>query len=325
LSRDHTLKVNRSKTEFEQMKQSYLKALFVSYLTLTLVPQLTIAQVDAKVQHVFPHGTPAYTNITYADDTLKNHLLDIYLPRGAKGNSPLVVWIHGGGWINGDKYAGMDYMQNLLRSLLANGYALASINYRYSTEAVFPAQIRDCNQALEYLYRHAEKYKLDKKRIALMGFSAGGHLASLLALSNNNRITRFSKTSKNLSFNIKAVVDFYGHSDFLAMTRSDASQWDSPKNAVTSLLGASPLHRPDIAKFASPTSYIDKKDPPFLIIHGEKDETVSITQSQLLSSWLTLSKVRNELIIVPGAPHYGKMFDNDNIKNRVLKFLKMYL
>lgn len=145
----------------------------------------------AFVQEIFPKETVTHSNIPYANDTSKKHLLDIYLPEHANGKIPLVVWIHGGAWMVNDKYADMGYMKNTVRSFIESGYALASIDYRFSTEAIFPAQIQDCNQALEYLYQHADEYNIEREKIALIGFSAGGHLASLLGLSNNNDVRDF--------------------------------------------------------------------------------------------------------------------------------------
>src|ERR1043165_8820036 len=113
------------------------------------------AQVPDRVRAWFPDGTVFHHNIPYANDTLKKHLLDIYVPAKAKGPVPLVVWVHGGAWMLNDKYADMGYMKNTIRSLLEKGYALASIDYRHSTTAPFPAQIQDCNQALEFLYANA--------------------------------------------------------------------------------------------------------------------------------------------------------------------------
>ena len=154
---------------------------------------LAIVQVNAqsRVQSIFPAQTVTYSNIPYANDTLKAHLLDIYLPPNAKANTPLIVWVHGGAWMLNDKYADMSYMKQTIKGFIDSGYALASIDYRYSTVAKFPAQIQDCNQALEFLYTHAAQYKFDKKRISLIGFSAGGHLASLMGLSNNQVINDF--------------------------------------------------------------------------------------------------------------------------------------
>ena len=156
-----------------------------------------------------------------------------------------------------------------------------------------------------------------------MGFSAGGHLASLLALSHNNQIASFFAPGAKNSFKVAAVVDFYGPADFLAVVKPE--QDIDSKDAVSILLGASPIERPDLAKLASPATYIDKNDPPFLIIHGEKDQSVPQNQSKLLSSWLTLARVKNELIIVKDAPHYGEMFDEAYTKDKIINFLKTEL
>jgi acetyl esterase/lipase len=92
-----------------------------------------------------------HNNIPYANDTLKKHLLDIYLPPNANNNTPLIVWVHGGAWMLNDKYADMGYMKNTIKAFINNGYALASIDYRHSTTAIFPAQIQDCNQGIGIL------------------------------------------------------------------------------------------------------------------------------------------------------------------------------
>ena len=177
--------------------------------------------------------------------------------------------------------------------------------------------IQDCNQALLFLCENAEKYQLDTSRKALMGFSAGGHLASLQGLSNNNKVTDFFRNNKANTFNIKAVIDYYGPSELTSLRSSE-----DPKAPEGILLGASPVERPDLAKIASPITYIDKNDPPFLIFHGEKDDIVTNRQSKLLSGWLNAVGVKNELIIVPNAPHYGKMFDTEEYRDKVITFLR---
>ncbi|GAB2553774.1 alpha/beta hydrolase [Spirosoma areae] len=295
-------------------------------LCLLLVATASRAQVTNPVNAIFPAGTRFVANVAYAGDTSKKHLLDIYLPAKTGTNPPLVVWVHGGAWMLNDKYADMSYMKNTVRSILEKEYAFASIDYRYSTTARFPAQIQDCNQALEFLYQQAATYGYDRNRIALIGFSAGGHLASLLALSANNSVSDFYVNRKKPSFRIKTVIDFYGPADLLAMMRRDAPLSDTAAaNPESRLLGASPLRRPDLAKIASPVTYVDKNDPPFLIIQGEKDESVPAAQSVLLSSWLTLVQVKNRLIIVPGAPHYGPMFDSDANRQAIFDWLETYL
>jgi len=283
------------------------------------------AQTPSPVQHIFPKGTITFANIPYAGDTLKKHMLDIYLPSNAKKALPLVVWIHGGAWMLNDKYADMSYMQNTVKAFIDSGYALASIDYRYSTTAIFPAQIQDCNEAVEFLYEHAAEYKIDKNRIALIGFSAGGHLASLMALSNNNDVKEFYPAGKKINFKIKCALDFYGPSDLVMLATNPDTSVNNKENPVSILLGAMPVDRPDLAKIASPINYIDKNDPPFLIVQGEKDQSVPNTESKILSSWLTLAGVPNTLIIVPGAPHYGKMYDAEYIRKDIFKYLDKYV
>jgi len=295
-----------------------MRSEIVTMLSLLIVCLNAYGQPD-RVKTIFPKETVFHQNIPYAGDTLKKHLLDLYLPANATGSTPLLVWVHGGAWMMNDKYADMGYMTNTIRTILEKGYALASIDYRHSTTAIFPAQIQDCYQALEFLNVNAAKYKLDKNKIVLIGFSAGGHLASLLALSNNNNVAEFYPSKKKTTFKIKAVLDFYGPSDFLSMTAlSDPNMKGDP---ISTLLGSTPLKRPDISKLASPCTYVDKDDPPFIIVHGEKDESVPYQQSLLLQSYLNLANVKNELIIVKDAPHFGVMFDTDEVRTKLFNFL----
>lgn len=248
-----------------------IKHLIIFVLTLSMsLPML--GQVPNPYKNVFPQGTIIYDNIAYNNDTLKKHLLDIYLPANATSKStlPLVVLIHGGGWWANDKYADLGYMKKTIVDLVNNGFALASIDYRFSTQATFPAQIQDCNRAVSFLYDNADKYGFDKKQFAVMGWSAGGHLAALMGLAKNNNVPAFYMPNTTKSFVISAVVDFYGPTD-LVLLPGNADE----KAPESILVGAAPLARPDLAKIASPINYVDKNDPPFLIIHGEKDDIVS--------------------------------------------------
>ena len=297
------------------MKNSICQFLFAWIIG---IPQ-ALSQTNPVIK-LFPQGTVLHGNLRYNNDTLQKHLLDIYLPPNAKGKLPLVIFVHGGGWLSNDKYADMGYMKKTVAEIVSRGFALASIDYRFSTQAVFPAQILDCNSAVSFLYDNADKYGFDKNRFAVMGFSAGGHLASLMGLSKNNRIKDFFMPGTNQSFSFKAVVDFYGPAELILFPGNNDAK--SPESL---LIGAAPLARPDLAKAASPVTYVDKNDPPFLIIHGEKDELVSTKQSQLLSAWLRHAGVPNELVIVKDAPHFGVMFDSDEIRNKVMNFLAKHL
>ncbi|MEO6978707.1 MAG: alpha/beta hydrolase [Mucilaginibacter sp.] len=298
-----------------------LKIFLTIAICIILFKNTSFAQSNPKTS-IFPPGTTLYGDIPYANDTLKKHQLDIYLPPVKKATYPLIVWIHGGAWMLNDKYADMGYMTQTLKAFADSGYAVASIDYRYSTTAVFPAQVQDCNQALEFLYDNAGKYSLDKDRIALIGFSAGGHLANMMALSANNNVKAFYADDKKPKFKIKLCLDFYGPSDFSELNGNESAD---PKSPVSLLLGATVTARPDLANIASPITYIDKNDPPFLIVQGEKDQSVNPEQSKLLSSRLTAVGVKNELVIVPGAPHYGVMFDADYIRKSMFVLLDKYM
>ena len=296
--------------------------IFLMLIMSMVFHAVTIAQPpsSSQVQARLPKGTIIHGNIPYNNDTLKKHLLDIYVPADAKGKVPLVVFIHGGGWIGNDKYADMGYMPNTVSAMLNNGMAVASIDYRFATQAVFPAILQDCNKAVSFLFDNADKYSLDKNNIALMGFSAGGHLASLLGTSQNNKVSNFYFPNTYRAFRYKAVVDFYGPIDLVLLPGNEDEK--SPEGI---LIGAAPLSRPDLAKAASPITYIDKNDPPFLIYHGEKDSIVSNKQSKLFSAWLNHYGVKNELTIVKDAPHFGTMYDVEEIRNKVIVFLTQHL
>jgi acetyl esterase/lipase len=297
-----------------------IKHLIIALLVLIQSEFARGQTVVNPFKNVFPQGTVIHDNVAYNNDTLKKHLLDIYLPANAKGKIPLVILIHGGGWWVNDKYADLGYMKKTIAELVSQGFALASIDYRWSTQAVFPAQIQDCNRAVSFLYENADTYGFDTKRFAVLGWSAGGHLAALVGLSKNNNVLNFFMPNSNKNFNIKAVVDFYGPAEMVLLPKADDDK--SPEGI---LLGAAPLDRPDLAKIASPVTYVDKRDPPFLIIHGEKDDMVSPKQSKLLQAWLNTEGVQNELIIVKDAPHYGVMFDADEVSVKVVGFLKKWL
>lgn len=272
-----------------------------------------------RIQSKLPPGTKVLENIPYQADTLKKHLLDLYLPAKSNGKSPLLIFVHGGGWIGNDKYSDMGYMSNTIADVLNQGFAIASIDYRFATQAVFPGILQDCNRAASYLYDSASRLGLDPHNFFLMGFSAGGHLASLMGTSQNNQVEAFYVPNTMRPLRYRAVIDYYGPTDLLLFPGNDDEQ--SPESK---LIGVKPLERPDLAAKASPITYIDKNDPPFLIFHGEKDALVSNKHSKLFSAWLGLKGVSNQLYIVPAAPHFGKMYDVEDLREKVLAFLKQH-
>jgi len=274
----------------------------------------------------FPETMVIFKDIVYKRVNGIELKLDIYKRSVSDANSPVVVSIHGGAWYAGSKQDDVRYSTKLFNELISKGYAIVSIDYRLSQQAVFPAQIQDCNDAINYIFTHSSIYKLDKNRIAVMGGSAGGHLAALVATMNVHNIPDFYTNGKKPKFSIKGVVDLYGVSDFMACRgNSGYVDHDDPNSAEAKLLGASPLERPDVAKKASPVTYITKDTPPFLIFHGDKDPVVQYSQSVILHSYLQLAGVKNKFITVPGAGHGTAEFGRDEYNEEIISFLSSVL
>ena len=237
-------------------------------------------------------------DLVYTVSGGRPRLLDLYLPSGAPRPLPVIVWLHAGGWRSGSRKQAPD----LSRHFAMHGFAMASIDYRYSNEATFPAQLHDVKAAIRWLRANAEGYGLDGWRIGLWGASAGGHLATLAALTPDEEFGHpesGANAHRDLPTDVQAVVTAYAPIDFLQMDaqRDDAliavddpSAFVLPPGARTadarsyeSLLIGAPIHdRPDLARAASPLAYVTAGAPPFLIVHGRSDRAVPVQQSELL-------------------------------------------
>ena len=294
------------------------------FLTITSMICMGVwaqAQVQQDVADTMAiPGTVVTRNIRYATADPKQDL-DVYKPVGVAGSKlPLVIWIHGGGWRMGGK-KNMD----VVAYLVGHGYAIASVGYRYSQDSVFPAQIRDCYAAVGYIFKHAAELGVDTARVVVAGASAGGHLASLLGMSLNNKRRDFGAGALRAGC-IKAVINFYGPGDMYAFHGDGAGyNVDSAGSSVSKLLGAPCILRPDLAKWASPATYVDRGDPPVLILHGDKDPIIHYYLGVLFYNVLRTSGVRAQLITIPGGGHGGPEFSDAARQAQVLDFLKTYL
>ena len=263
----------------------------------------------------------------YVPDGHPRQTLDLYLPaEGPDGDRPLIVWIHGGAWLGGDKRGGPAL------PFLQRGYAVASVNYRLSSDAPFPAQIEDCKAAIRWLRAHAGQHGIDPDRIGVWGSSAGGHLVALLGTSTD--VEAFDVgPNRDVSSRVQAVCDFYGPTDLLSMgaqsrpgSRIDHDAADSPESR---LVGGPIQQRTERARKASPISYVSKERagriPPFLILHGDRDDTVPIGQSEHLHRALRDAGVASEYHVVEGAGHGGGDFNGPEVRRRVERFFAEHL
>lgn len=242
-------------------------------------------------------------------------LLDLYLPRSAKP-TPLVVWIHGGGWRAGSKnHCPITWMTD-------HGYAVASIGYRLSDQAIFPAQIHDCKSAVRALRAKADKYNINPDKIAVAGSSAGGHLSALIGTSGGVSDLADPNDKFNTSDAVQAVIDIYGPANMITITQNSRGAG----GPVEQLFGGPVRDNKQAALQASPVTHIDAKDPPTFIIHGEDDRLVPVRQSIDFAAALKKANVPVTLEVVKGMAHSHRrwMRDDDNRK-KLIVFLREHL
>ncbi len=289
--------------------------LILCILTLSLTP-LALAQNSRT-----PDGVRAQRDLAYVENGHERHRLDLYLPEKAGGPLPLIIWVHGGGWQNGSK----DGCPPLRAGYVARGYAVASINYRLSGHAVFPAQIEDCKAAIRWLRAHAAEYGLDHERFGVWGSSAGGHLVALLGTSGD--VKAFDVGAQlDQSSRVQAVCDYFGPTDFIAfVTRPGYERHATADAPEAKLLGGAVLENKDKTARVNPITYVTKDDPAFLIVHGDKDPTVPIHQSELLFDALKKAGVSAHFHTIHGAGHGGPGFEGKEIAEMVSSFFDQRL
>ncbi len=268
--------------------------------------------------------TPVATNVAYADLSGR-HRLDIYLPAKQRKSFPLVIFVHGGGFFGGSKDVIRERPGELrgLNKLLNAGYAVSSVNYRLSSEAIWPAQIEDVKAAVRWLRAHAGTYNFNSEQFVAFGPSAGGHLSSMLGTTGD--ITQFDNPvlgNVGVSSCVQAVVDWFGPIDFLTIDAQFSHDAVSPKSAQThnahdspgSLLLGAPIQKvPEIAHSANPMTYISEKTPSFWIEHGTVDSLIPLAQSVNFYSALVqaIGADKVTLTILPGAGHGSDEFLTD--------------
>lgn len=262
--------------------------------------------------------SPDFVDIVYAEVDNQELKLDLYLPDPeASDPPPLLVWIHGGAWRSGSK-------QNPpLLYLLKENFAIASIDYRLSTHAEFPALIHDCKAAIRWLHAKQETYGYNAKKIAVAGSSAGGHIAALLGVTNGSRYHEGSIGDfPNHSSDVHAVIDFYGPTNFMTILHQSTPHGLSVRvPALQLLLGCQPDDNPRLAKRASPVDQVDKKDPPLLILHGDQDPQVPINQSHELHHQYIQHNLDVDFHVVHGGKHGGSIFHSPRYQTIIVSFL----
>jgi acetyl esterase/lipase len=262
-----------------------------------------------------PEDAKALFDLPYVEEGHAQQKLDLYLPAQPKG--PLLVWIHGGGWRGGtkDKPPGL--------ALVKNGVAVASVEYRFSQHAIFPAQIEDCKAAIRWLRAHAKDYGYRDDMVAAWGASAGGHLVALLAVTGQVRDFDVG-ANLNQSSAIQCGVDWFGPSDFPAYDPNLPTamvQRENPDSVIAQLFGGIVSQKLELAKRASPMTWVTKDAAPLLIMQGTQDPLVPLDQSQRLADKLKSVGANVTLDIIEGAGHGGAQFVSQEKLKLIMEFL----
>lgn len=263
------------------------------------------------LEDMYPHAVTQWPDrvTSLADVTYQTipgyrpQIVDIYMPPKSAGPKPLILYIHGGGWVAGHtRHSGaLANFPAVLARLAGEGFVVASLEYRLAAEAPFPAQVQDARAALRFLKANAARFGIDSSRTGVWGGSAGGHLAALTAMTCGvSALDAAGTKSTPGSECVQAAVTWYGVFDFAALAASRADQVDGAASKLLACKGA--CTAADYAP-ASPVTYIDPKDPPFLLIHGDEDKTVPVAQSHLAEEKLKAAGVPVEAIYIPGVDH----------------------
>jgi acetyl esterase/lipase len=265
------------------------------------------------------HAERVVRDVTFAavgDSELK---LDLYLPDGAPAG--LIVWVHGGAWRGGSR-------ENVdLRGMVASGWAVASVDYRLSTVARFPAQVHDIKAAIRFLRAHAGGHGYPASRVVIAGSSAGAHLAALVGVTNGDaKLEGNVGEHSAVSSDVQAIVDLYGASNLttiLAQSTPHGLKVRGP--ALELLLGDKPGAVPELARLASPVFHVDASDPPLLLQHGDQDPQMPVNQALELLGAYEAAGLPVDFKFMHGAAHGGSAFTDDANLARIDAFLREHL
>lgn len=281
--------------------------LLLSLLLLGLARTLTAA----------PAAPAVIKNLPYVPSGHERQKLDLFLPPDATASAPLLVWIHGGAWKEGSK-------ENCPAvGMVGKGWVVASLNYRFSHHAVFPAQLEDCKAAVRFLRAHAAEYHIDKSRVAVWGASAGGHLVALLGVTGK---TKEFDVGDHLdqSSAVSCVIDWFGPTDFLHWGADSIIKADNKNDVVAKLFGGPVSQHLELAKKGSPISWVSAESAPTLIMQGDKDPLVPMQQSETFAAALKKAEVPCVLQIYPGQGHGGPRFNDDAARKLMIDFVEKY-
>jgi len=304
---DHT----EEATAAPHVPQWYLPGSCDNVLPIALVCQFAAMALLALVPAAPSQGAGepwrVVAAIEYARVGDQRLMLDLFLPNSPapqRDGPPLVVWIHGGAWRSGSR------KDMPLGPLVERGYAVASVDYRLSTRARFPAQVHDIKAAIRFLRAKQREYGCDAGRIAVAGNSAGGHLAALVGVTNGHaELEGTVGEHAAQKSDVQAIISLYGMSNLTTILGQSTPHGLGVRvPALQLLLGGQPEEIPQLARLASPVFHVDERDPPLLLIHGDQDNQAPINQSHELQGRYEALKLPHQFVVLHGGKHGGPEF-----------------
>ena len=305
--------------------------MIVSLLGCAVAPQQT-EQEQQGTQRPAPTETGSlqreWHDVAYATES-EAQKLDIYLPATGDGPFPVIVSIHGGAFLGGDKIAAAPEMDGVNR-----GYAVVRVNYRLYLEATFPAAVYDVKAAVRFLKAHAEEYNLDANRIAAWGDSAGGYMVNMLGVSSGvAELEDLTMGNPDQSSSVKAVIDYYGPSNFVTIKAEHIANGDTidedfdTTSSEARFLGGDLNAISETVVLASPVTHVSSEAPPFFIAHGTDDNLVPLQQSVQFAEALkaAIGEDNVTLVVIEGAGHGTEEFKTDEMLDAAFSFLDKYL
>ncbi len=297
---------------------------FLPLLTLTSFADELSAQKQSLLATAEKNHVELRLDQSYADSANPKQMVDLYLPKKRNSDKPLpvVAFIHGGGWVNGDRSG---YAAAAIQMARTGDYAAVAVGYRLTKEAHWPEQIYDCKAAIRWIRGHAKEFNLDPDRIGVSGSSAGGHLSSLLGTSGDvKELEGGIGAFTTMSSRVLCVANLCGPEDFTKALMSDKEGKPVVNDAaVSGLLGGTYEEKPKEAVAASPVTYVSKDDPPFITFHGAADKRVAFANAEAIHAALTKAGVPSLLVPITDGGH-GSV-GHPEVMKRAKEFFALHL
>lgn len=261
-------------------------------------------------------GEESLRGIPFAEVDGRELLLDLHMSEGEPDG--LIIWVHGGAWRSGTR-EGVD-----IAGMTRHGWAIASVDYRLSTEARFPAQVHDIKAAVRFLRANAGRFGCPPSRFVIAGSSAGGHLAALVGVTNGHaELEGGVGDHRDESSDVDAIIDLFGASNLATiLEQSTAYGFEVRAPALDLLLGGSPESVPDLTRLASPVAHVDRFDPPLLLWHGDEDPQMPLEQSKELRRAYESVGAFVSFRVMRGSAHGGPAFSDEAALARIDQFLR---